>query len=169
MREAIQEWAGHLPPPLAIFLIAMLPVFELRGAIPYAFSPLAADWGSAHPVLTYFIAAAGNFVPVLPILTLLGPAERWLRRYRWADRFFTWLFARTERRSGLIRKYQALGLILFVAIPAPMTGAWTGSIAAYMFRLPLRFSIPCIILGICIAGVLVTLVSMGVLHLWSNV
>ena len=169
MREAVQDWAAQLPPPLAIALIATLPIFELRGAIPFAFSPLAGDWGSAHPLLTYLLAVAGNFVPVLPLLTLLGPTERRLRRFRWADRFFTWLFARTERRSGVIRKYQALGLILFVAVPAPMTGAWTGSIAAYLFRLPLRFSIPCIILGICIAGVVVTLVSMGVLHLWSSV
>ncbi|MBU0743342.1 small multi-drug export protein [bacterium] len=169
MREQILEWAEHLPPPLAIFAIATLPIFELRGAIPYAYTPLAASFGSAHPVLTFLIAAAGNFVPVLPILTLLGPAERRLRRFARADRFFTWLFARTERRSGLIRRYQAIGLILFVAIPLPMTGAWTGSVAAYLFRLPLRFSIPCIILGICVAGILVTLVSMGVLHLWSNV
>ncbi len=168
MREQILEWAEHLPPPLAIFAIAMLPIFELRGAIPYAFTPLAGEYGSAHPLLTYLIAVAGNFVPVVPILTLLGPAERNLRRFRTMDRFFTWLFARTERRSDLIRRYQALGLILFVAIPAPVTGAWTGSVAAYLFRLPLRFAIPCIILGICVAGILVTLVSMGVLHLWSN-
>ncbi len=169
MREHILEWFDQLPPPLAIFAIAMLPIFELRGAIPFAFSPLAGDYGSAHPLLTYLFAVAGNFVPVVPILTLLGPAERRLRRFRTMDRFFTWLFARTERRSDLIRRYQALGLILFVAIPAPVTGAWTGSVAAYLFRLPLRFAVPCIILGICVAGILVTLVSMGVLHLWSNV
>jgi len=169
MREHVLEWAEQLPPPLAIFAIAMLPIFELRGAIPYAFTPLAGDYGSTHPLLTYLFAVAGNFVPVVPILTLLGPAERRLRRFRTMDRFFTWLFARTERRSDLIRRYQALGLILFVAIPAPVTGAWTGSVAAYLFRLPLRFAVPCIILGICVAGILVTLVSMGVLHLWSNV
>ena len=68
----------------------------------------------------------------------------------------------------MIRRYQALGLILFVAIPAPMTGAWTGSIAAYLFRLPLRFAVPCIILGIGVAGGLVTLVSLGVLRLWAS-
>jgi uncharacterized membrane protein len=168
MREAILDWAHQLPPPLSVFLIATLPVFELRGAIPYAYSPLAGGWGQAHPVLCYLTAVAGNFVPVLPILTLLGPAERHLRRFRRADRFLTWLFARTERRSELIRRYQALGLILFVAIPAPMTGAWTGAVAAYLFRLPLRFAVPCIILGIGIAGGLVTLVSLGVLRLWAS-
>jgi uncharacterized membrane protein len=168
MRETILGWAHGLPAPLAVFVIAMLPIFELRGAIPYAFSPLAGGWGQAHPLLAYLTAVAGNFVPVLPLLTLLGPAERKLRRFGWADRFLTWLFARTERRSDLIRRYQALGLILFVAIPAPMTGAWTGAVAAYLFRLPLRFAVPCIILGIALAGVLVTLVSLGVLRLWAN-
>ncbi len=97
-------------------------------------------------------------------MLLLGPAERHLRRFGWIDRFLDWLFRRTEKRSDLIRRYQALGLILFVAIPAPMTGAWTGTIAAYLFKLPLRMAIPCIILGICIAGVLVSLASQGVLH-----
>ena len=72
----------------------------------------------------------------------------------------------TVSRSDLIRKYESLGLILFVAIPAPMTGAWTGSIAAYLFKLPLRMAIPCIILGILIAGIVVTLVSQGVISLW---
>lgn len=167
MREALLEKFDALPPPVAVLLIAMLPVFELRGAIPYAYSPLAGQWGSAHPLLTWLLAVIGNFAPVLPILTLLGPAEKHLRRFRRADRFLDWLFARTERRSALVRRYQALGLILFVAIPAPMTGAWTGSVAAYLFKLPLRFAVPCIIIGICLAGVVVTLVSMGVLHLWS--
>jgi uncharacterized membrane protein len=85
------------------------------------------------------------------------------------DRFFTWLFRRTVSRSDLIRRYQALGLVLFVAIPAPMTGAWTGSVAAYLFKLPLRMAVPCIILGICLAGLVMTLAMMGVIGLWSLV
>ena len=73
---------------------------------------------------------------------------------------------RTVARSEVIRKYESLGLIIFVAIPAPVTGAWTGSVAAYLFKLPLRFAVPCIILGILIAGVVVTLVVQGVITLW---
>ncbi len=169
MRETILEWSGHLPPPLAVLLIATLPIFELRGAIPYAYSPLAQGFGWAHPYLTYLLAVIGNMIPVVPILMLLGPVERHLRRFATVDRFLDWLFARTERRSGVIRKYQALGLILFVAIPAPVTGAWTGAVAAYLFKLPLRFAVPCIILGVCVAGIVVTLVSLGVVHLWSMV
>jgi len=150
-----------LPPPLAVFCIAMLPIFELRGAIPAAYA-----MGMEHTWLIYLIAVAGNFVPVVPILLLLGPIETHLRRFRTIDRFLDWLFQRTRTRSEVIRKYESLGLILFVAIPAPMTGAWTGAIAAYLFKLPLRMAIPCIILGILIAGVVVTLVSLGVVALW---
>ena len=168
MREQFLHWAGSLPPPLAIVLIATVPIFELRGAIPYAYSPLAGGWGQLHPLATYLLAVLGNALPVAPILLLLGPVERRLRHRRSVDRFLTWLFARTERRSGLIRRYEALGLILFVAIPAPMTGAWTGAVAAYLFRLPLRFALPCIILGVAVAGVIVTLASLGVVHLWQT-
>jgi uncharacterized membrane protein len=162
MREQILEMTQQLPAPVAVFLVAMLPVFELRGAIPVGYA-----MGMTNPVTIYLIAAAGNFVPVLPILLLLGPAERYLRRFKTMDRFFTWLFARTVSRSKVIKRYESLGLILFVAIPAPMTGAWTGSVAAYLFKLPLRMAVPCIILGILIAGTVVTLVSQGVISLWN--
>ena len=162
MREQLLEYFEHLPPPVAVFLVAMLPIFELRGAIPVGYA-----MGMTNPYLIYAIAVVGNFVPVLPILLLLGPAERYLRRFPIMDRFFNWLFKRTVSRSAVIQKYESLGLILFVAIPAPMTGAWTGSIAAYLFKLPLRMAVPCIILGILIAGVVVTLISQGVISLWN--
>ena len=161
MREQLLEYIQQLPPPLAVFVVSMLPVFELRGGIPVGYA-----MGMQSPVMIYLIAVAGNFLPVIPILTLLGPAERILRRFKTMDRFFDWLFKRTVSRSDLIRKYESLGLILFVAIPLPMTGAWTGSIAAYLFKLPLRMAIPCIILGILIAGVVVSLASQGVISLW---
>jgi len=161
LREQILEWTHQLPAPLAVFVVAMLPVFELRGAIPVGYA-----MGMTGAVKIYLLAVAGNFVPVLPILLLLGPAERLLRRFGWLDRFFDWLFRRTRSRSALIKRYESLGLILFVAIPAPMTGAWTGAVAAYLFKLPLRMAIPCIILGILIAGVVVSLVSQGVISLW---
>ncbi len=162
MREHLLELMHQLPPPVAVFCIAMLPVFELRGAIPAGYA-----MGMGSPVAIYLLAVAGNFVPVLPILLLLGPVERFLRRWPVWDRFFTWLFRRTVSRSALIKRYESLGLILFVAIPAPMTGAWTGAVAAYLFKLPLRMAVPCIILGILIAGVVVSLVSQGVVSLWN--
>ncbi len=161
MHDQLLGVLGKLPPPVAVFCIAMLPVFELRGAIPAAYA-----MGMSQTWLIYLLAVAGNFVPVLPILLLLKPIENHLRRFGKIDRFLDWLFLRTRSRSDLIRKYESLGLILFVAIPAPMTGAWTGAIAAYLFKLPLRMAVPCIILGILIAGVVVTLLSLGVVTLW---
>jgi len=161
VREQLLEHIQQLPPPLAVFVVSMLPIFELRGGIPVGYA-----MGMENPFLIYLIAVVGNFAPVLPILLLLGPAERYLRRFKTMDRFLDWLFRRTVSRSDLIRKYESLGLILFVAIPAPMTGAWTGSVAAYLFKLPLRMAIPCIILGILIAGIVVTLVSQGVITFW---
>lgn len=161
MREDLLDAIHRLPPPLAVFCIAMLPIFELRGAIPAGYA-----MGMGSPLAIYLLAVAGNFVPVVPILVLLGPVELFLRRWRIGDRFLTWLFRRTVSRSDMIKRYESLGLILFVAIPAPMTGAWTGAMAAYLFKLPLRMAVPCIILGILIAGVVVTLVSQGVLSLW---
>jgi len=162
VREQILQATAHLPPPLAVFLVAMLPIFELRGAIPLGYA-----LGMGNALVIYAVACAGNFVPVLPILLLLGPAERHLRRFRTMDRLLDWVFRRTVSRSAVIQKYESLGLILFVAIPAPMTGAWTGAVAAYLFKLPLRMAVPCIILGILIAGVVVTLVSQGVISLWG--
>ena len=162
MREQLIQYFEQFPAPVAVFLVATLPIFELRGAIPLGYA-----MGMTNPFMIYLLAVLGNFVPVLPILFLLGPAERTLRRFPFFDRFFDWLFKRTVSRSEVIRKYESLGLILFVAIPAPMTGAWTGSIAAYLFKLPLRMAVPCIILGILIAGIVVTLLSQGVISLWN--
>ncbi len=163
MREAIQEWAGaHLPPPLAIALCSMLPIIELRGGVPLGHFLMGADRWPA----IYVWAVLGNFLPVLPILKLLAPAERLLRRFRLFDRLFTWVFARSERRAGVVRRYGSLGLILFVAIPAPMTGAWTGAVAAYLMKLPVRHAALCILAGVCIAGGVMTLASLGVIALW---
>jgi uncharacterized membrane protein len=95
-------------------------------------------------------------IPVPFILLLLGPVARILRRLPIFDRFFEWLFERTRRRSDTIKKYEELGLILFVAIPLPVTGAWTGSLAAFLFGLRFWMSFFCALAGVCIAGVIVT-------------
>jgi uncharacterized membrane protein len=153
-------------PLLLTVLIAMLPVSELRGAIPWALGVGKLSWTTA-----YLLAVLGNLLPVLPILTLLGPAERLLRQWTPLDRFFTWLFERTRRRSTLVERYEALGLMLFVAVPLPVTGAWTGCVAAYLFGIRRRYALPAIGIGVAMAGVVVTLATLGViggLHLFTR-
>ena len=143
-------------------VLAMLPVSELRGAIPYAVGVAGMSWQKA-----YVIAVIANFIPVLPIFYLIGPISDYLRKVPLFDRFFTWLFARARRKGKLIERFEILGLVLFVAIPLPVTGAWTGTIAAFVFGVKKRVALPSIFLGICIAGVVVTLAVTGVISFWG--
>jgi uncharacterized membrane protein len=158
--EAVRELLSGLPKEVVAFVISALPIAELRGGIPVA-TNMGIEWRAA-----FLICAAGNFLPIVPILYLLGPLEGVFRRWPPMDRFMTRLFDRTRRRGRLVEKYEALGLIAFVAIPLPITGAWTGALAAHLFGVRPRYAIPAIICGILIAGVIVTLATQGVLHLW---
>ena len=159
MRQSIIQALGSLPPDLTTFVIAMLPIVELRGAIPYAIGA-GLPWPEA-----YVLAVLGNLVPVVPLLLFLGPVSEWLRRIPVFDRFFDWLFARTRKRSRLVQTYGPWGLALFVAIPLPVTGGWTGAALAYLLGIPFRRSFPAIALGVALAGVVVTLAVMGVIGL----
>jgi uncharacterized membrane protein len=153
---------GHLPRQLATVLIAMLPISELRGAIPFALGS-GLSWQQA-----YGWAVLGNFIPVVPLLLFLEPISAFLsKRSDVCRRFFDWLFARTRRRGRVVERYEALGLILFVAIPLPVTGAWTGTVAAFLFGVRFKYALPAIIMGILLAGVVVTLASLGVITLWK--
>ena len=162
MKDSIFEFLSSFSPEAATFVIAMLPISELRGAIPYGITIGGLSWQEA-----YVLAVIGNFVPVLPILWFVGPVSEKLRRIRLFDRFFDWLFARTRRKGKLIERFEMLGLVLFVAIPLPVTGAWTGTLAAFLFGVRKKLAIPAIILGICIAGAVVTLATTGVVRFWG--
>ena len=155
-------YSSIVPAELVTIILAALPVSELRGAIPYAMTVGGMGWQKA-----FLLSVAGNFLPVLPILLLLETVSNWLRRYPVWDRFFTWLFERTRRRGKLIERFEALGLVLFVAVPLPVTGAWTGCVAAFVFKVPLRLALPAIFCGILIAGTVVTLASLGVVSFWG--
>lgn len=145
---------GEMSEQFITFLTAMLPILELRGAIPLGILKLGLSAKEA-----YILSVVGNLVPVIPILLFLKSTSRFLRKYRWGDRFFTWLFAHTRRRSQLVEKYESLGLMLFVAIPLPVTGAWTGSVAAFLFGIRLRYAFLAITLGVLLAGVIVLLAT----------
>ncbi len=152
----------RIPEELIVFFFAALPISELRGAIPYALWTAGMTWQKA-----YIIAVVGNFIPVIPILLFLGVVSEWLTsRFKTFDRFFSWLFERTKRKSKLIERFEAIGLILFVAIPLPITGAWTGCVAAFLFKIPLKQAIPAISAGILISGIIVTLASLGAISFW---
>lgn len=157
------DWASifhSVPPELGTLLIGMIPIAELRGAIPVALVNFELPIWSA-----FLWALVGNMIPVLILLKYLEPAAGWLSKHsRFFERFFSWLFARTRRKfSNSAQKYGLfVALMLFVAVPLPVTGAWTGSVAAFLFGMPMRRALLAILLGVLIAGVIVTLATLGI-------
>ena len=150
-----------LPPQIVVLLISTLPFIELRGAIPVAI-------GLYHMSIYEAFAWAflGNMLPVPFILLLFGKVEAWLRHWQWWVRFFDRLFERTRGRArGSVERYEELGIVAFVAIPLPFTGAWTGALIAYLFGLDYRKSVLTIALGVCIAGIIVTAATLGAISL----
>lgn len=140
-----------LSPELKTIIVATLPIAELRGSIPLAILQFKFPWLKAF-VLSIF----GNMLPIIPWILFLNYFQGKLMRFALINRFFTWLFARTRRKGKLIEEYETLGLMLFVSIPLPITGAWTGAIAAFIFGIRFRHAMLAITIGVIIAGVIVT-------------
>lgn len=148
-----------LPPAVLVFLVAMLPFLELRGAIPLGIGQ------GVPPLEAYILAVLGNLVPVVFLLYLLGPLEQRLRFIQIFDRFFEHLFHRTRHKhSEKVDRYGALMLVPFVAVPLPVTGAWTAVAIAYVFNLKKRYAFPAIVTGVVIAGLVVTLATIGAIN-----
>lgn len=143
---------------LSTFLAAMTPIGELRLSIPLGIWKFQLPWYQALPV-----SILGNIVPVLVLVPGLERVAQLLRRFRNpAVRVLDWRAERLRRtHGGRFQRYGPLALVVLVAIPLPMTGAWTGSLAAWVFHIPPRSAIPLISLGVLIAGVIVTLLVEG--------
>ena len=154
MKEQIVELVtGHTSMPVATVILATLPILELRGALPVAVLAGMPLW-KAYP-----LAVFGNMIPIPFIIWFLEPATGYLRRWPLGDRFVTWLFARTRRKGARIEQWEFWGLVSFVAIPLPVTGAWTGSVACHVFGLNRYRSLLACFLGVCIAGIIMTVLS----------
>ncbi|MDD3088430.1 MAG: small multi-drug export protein [Candidatus Omnitrophica bacterium] len=155
MIDIIADMLASSSKELAVFVLAAMPVSELRGAI-----PMGIAFG-IPPVKTFLVAFAGNMLPVIPLLFLFHPISERLRKIPVFSRFFDWLENRTRKKSDLIERFEAIGLMLFVAVPLPMTGAWTGCIAATLFRIHFRYAFPAVTAGVAIAGIVITLLSLA--------
>lgn len=163
MLEYIVGILAKFPPELATFLIAMIPIGELRAALPIALLKFNLPMGSA-----LFFSVAGNLAPMFLVIYLLKYVEKSARRFPIGARFLDWLFARTHRKFVKdYEKYGAAALALFVAIPLPMTGAWTGSIAAWLFGIPKTYAFSAITAGVIAAAAIVAFATLGGLSLFS--
>lgn len=146
---------------IATFLVSMLPIVELRGAIPVGVGLGLPVWMAA------LIAMAGNILPVPFIIAFVRTVMDWLRdRSARAARFVAWLEAKgTGEKADKVRQAKFWGLLAFVAIPLPGTGAWTGALIASLLNMRMKQALPPIVLGVLIAGVIISLATAGVVRL----
>ena len=141
------------------FLISMVPVLELRGAIPFGVA------NGLPPLAALAVAVCGNLVPVPFIILFIRRIFAWLRTWKSLRGLVEKLESRAEKKSETVKKYAWIGLCILVAIPLPGTGAWTGALVAALMNMRLKQAMPAIILGVIIAGLIMTVVSYGFVHL----
>ena len=133
----------------------MLPITELRAAIPWAILIQKIPWHEAA-----FYSILGNFLITIPILYFLEPISNKLRHFYFMDKFLNWLFIRTRKKGKLIEKLEFYGLIIFVGIPLPVTGAWTGCLAAHIFGIQTKKAFLAIFTGLCLSASIVTTLTL---------
>jgi len=142
---------GSQSKELVTLLLAMLPISELRGAIPFGLH------NNIPFAKVLIISIIGNLIPVIPLYFLLNKILLFLDRSRLGKKFSNWLVTHTLKKSRLIQLYEMAGLIIFVGIPLPMTGAWTGTIASSLLKLKFRYYIIGVICGVLLAALIVSL------------
>ena len=146
-------------------LVSMIPVVELRGGIPFGVVTL----GLPYPV-AFVAAVIGNILPAPFIIVYIRRIFQWMRlRLPRLDGMVDALERKAHLKGRLVNKYKYLGLFLFVGIPLPGTGAWTGALAAAFLDMPLRKAIPSIVLGVILAGCIMTALTFVGVDLFTAV
>lgn len=152
----VEKFGGSVAKEIIVFVVSMIPVLELRGSI------LAAGFLKMEFLSTFIIAVLGNMLPIPFILLFIDKIFGWLKKTRFKE-IVEKLEKRALSKSDQIKKYGKFGLFLFVAIPLPGTGAWTGALAASLLRMKPKDSILPIFLGVVAAGLVMSLISFGVI------
>lgn len=137
---------------LIVIIISMLPIIELRGAIPVGIFLFNFTWYKAA-----LLSVIGNMLPIPFVLLFMEAVIRLMRKFRLGRKLTDWLFNRTRKRGKIIERYKSAGLMIFVGIPLPGTGGWTGAMAANIFGLKFWRSLLFIFFGVLLAGVAVTI------------
>ncbi|MBE6160963.1 MAG: small multi-drug export protein [Firmicutes bacterium] len=144
---------------ITIFIISLMPILELRGGL------IAAKLLGLPPVQSFIICFIGNILPIPIILWLIEPIFNFLKRWKWFDKFITWCEKKAHSKKEQIENLKYLGLFLFVGIPLPGTGAWTGCLIASLIGMDKKKSMLAAILGVVLAGIIMLIFSYGVLGL----
>ena len=142
-------------------LLAMAPVSELRGAIPFGV------FKTCLPFFKVFtLAIIGNFIPCIPLYFFLNKLLSFLEKFHFGKKFSHWLVHSIKKRSKVIELYETVGLIIFVGIPLPITGVWTGTVASVLFGLKFKNYIVGVIGGILISSFIVSILTLGIKNIF---
>ena len=164
MQEFLVDFIGDLPyiaKIFAILVVSMLPIVELRGAI-----PVGAIVG-VEPWLTVLLAVVGNLLPIPFILLFIKKIFAWMRKKSVRlNKIVDKMEAKAEKNKEKVMKYAFWGLVLFVAIPLPGTGGWTGALVAAMIDMPPKKAFVCVLTGVLIAAVIVSFITYGTVALF---
>lgn len=158
------DWVGlfqGIPPVLAVFLMATIPVAE-KAALPIALQVYHL------PVWQAFVLAfVGSILPVTFVLWCAEPITKYLMQWKFFNKLFSWIFKHTrEKFYNKYEKWGTVALIIFVSTPLPITGIWTGAVAAWLFGIKFRYALLYIGIGAIIAGIITTLLTMGAIKIF---
>lgn len=161
MVDSLVNWftttlSGSVPKEMIVFIISMVPILELRGGL------IAASLLGVNIVTAIGCCIVGNLLPIPFILLFITPIFRWLKRTRVFKPLVEKIEEKSMSKSDQIKKYEFLGLTLFVGIPLPGTGAWTGSLIASLLDIKFKKAFPAIICGLLLATVIMTVISYGI-------
>jgi uncharacterized membrane protein len=162
MHDLIISWFSSFPKELATFLIAAVPITELRAAIPVAYEKFGLSAFSA-----WFWSVLGTYFAMVVIVLLLDPIAKFLSRHiKLFERFFNWLFDHTRKHANdKMEKYGEWAIFILAATPIPFIGGFSGALAAFVFGIPLKKSLPLLLLGSMVAGGIVLGITMGIVKI----
>ena len=152
----VELFQDKIPAELTVFIISLLPIMELRGGM------IAARLLEMDFLRAFIISYIGNMIPIPFIILFIKKIFEFLRQFKFFEKIITKLEAKTERNKDKVLRYKSWGLLIFVAIPLPGTGGWTGALMAALLDMPIKRSLPSIALGVFIAGLIMSLVTYGI-------
>lgn len=156
VNSIVDFFSNSVPPQLVAFLISLFPVLELRGGM------IAARLLQIDFLQAFAICYIGNMLPIPFILLFIRKIFSWMRKYGFFAKIVDKLEARSEKKKDKVLKYKEWGLLLFVAIPLPGTGGWTGALMAALLDLRMKKTLPIIAIGVFIAGLIMSLITYGI-------
>ena len=156
VNSIVDFFSNSVPPQLVAFIISLFPVLELRGGM------IAARLLQIDFLQAFAICYIGNMLPIPFILLFIRKIFTWMRKYEFFSKIVDKLEARSEKKKDKVLKYKEWGLLLFVAIPLPGTGGWTGALIAALMDLRMKKTLPIIAIGVFIAGLIMSFITYGI-------